>query len=734
MKKLLALFVALVLTMGCALAETAQEGWTCPSCGNVNQGNFCSNCGLAKPEENQDGAFLAALAAWAGSLDLSQSDYKATLNAEGETYTATLRENQTLLEAAVDGLGRLQLDGENGSIVLDVNGQKVVIDVAAFVAMFQEMMAQQATQSQAMQEQAMLLQQLLQQAVAQIIMPSVQYASFDGRVTLHVQFDDMTLQSRLYTFMDGVIKDTDTLQKLLDGFGSYLRMMAPDMPATAQEIQQAWAAMGQPDFSRAPTLTFEGDLMVTPSKGQSEISVNGEINYRGERITCSLEYMPDYDGFSVSAKLVDSNPYTGVQSCTLQADLHNSQLTGTLLIAGETNIAYRLNAYTQDEEAHAVLTSRSSGSGDNWDLNLDGSVNSQVGSFTATANLTTYQDSNLSGASRINLATLNGTVWDGGLNATLVSMGTQIDLRVVEGGSFTRASLSVMNQNSNADYVLWIYPQYENGSRLRLEGSQTEYGRITSQWTLDGSAASDRLSLRYDDKLTGGAVAFSAHNTYAGGKTDMGFEYLNTILSAMYYGPSFNAAQIPTSFRVITDGETSDVTFAFFRDTILVQGAVNAVASETGIASIDASIDQTYMGTTIENGSIEAPSVTLHYEPGYAVLSNGEESYTLQKTVDTSKNLEYTITYSGSPDPLVISAALANGALKASMSMQGKELYGLEIAPTAKTVIEPIDTTGAVVINPDTLEEIITQAMMENMYGTGMDYTEDYSEDASPAD
>ena len=31
-------------------APAAQGQWTCPSCGQVNDGNFCPNCGAAKPE------------------------------------------------------------------------------------------------------------------------------------------------------------------------------------------------------------------------------------------------------------------------------------------------------------------------------------------------------------------------------------------------------------------------------------------------------------------------------------------------------------------------------------------------------------------------------------------------------------------------------------------------------------------------------------------------------------
>ena len=48
MRKITALILTLVLCLGCvsALAET----WYCTECGQANSGNFCSNCGAAKPQ------------------------------------------------------------------------------------------------------------------------------------------------------------------------------------------------------------------------------------------------------------------------------------------------------------------------------------------------------------------------------------------------------------------------------------------------------------------------------------------------------------------------------------------------------------------------------------------------------------------------------------------------------------------------------------------------------------
>ena len=42
--------LAIMLVLGTACASTESAVWACPSCGTAgNTGNFCSNCGTARP-------------------------------------------------------------------------------------------------------------------------------------------------------------------------------------------------------------------------------------------------------------------------------------------------------------------------------------------------------------------------------------------------------------------------------------------------------------------------------------------------------------------------------------------------------------------------------------------------------------------------------------------------------------------------------------------------------------
>ncbi len=46
-------FLLAILVVVCMVGNVAfAESWTCPECGTVNDGNFCSNCGTKKPETN----------------------------------------------------------------------------------------------------------------------------------------------------------------------------------------------------------------------------------------------------------------------------------------------------------------------------------------------------------------------------------------------------------------------------------------------------------------------------------------------------------------------------------------------------------------------------------------------------------------------------------------------------------------------------------------------------------
>ena len=43
-------------------SEPASQDWTCPNCGNEASGNFCNNCGTARPAENEPASTLAPTA------------------------------------------------------------------------------------------------------------------------------------------------------------------------------------------------------------------------------------------------------------------------------------------------------------------------------------------------------------------------------------------------------------------------------------------------------------------------------------------------------------------------------------------------------------------------------------------------------------------------------------------------------------------------------------------------
>ena len=47
-RKILALLLAALLALS-GMAALAEEKWTCPDCQAENAGNFCTNCGAARP-------------------------------------------------------------------------------------------------------------------------------------------------------------------------------------------------------------------------------------------------------------------------------------------------------------------------------------------------------------------------------------------------------------------------------------------------------------------------------------------------------------------------------------------------------------------------------------------------------------------------------------------------------------------------------------------------------------
>ncbi len=114
--------------------------WTCPGCGNYSTGNFCSNCGTARPKEDQNniassenedivGTWLATHFTYNGvKIDISNYDMSVTmqLSADGSATIitedgeerGTWTRNENRFTVSTDESGLLSGTIENGEIIL----------------------------------------------------------------------------------------------------------------------------------------------------------------------------------------------------------------------------------------------------------------------------------------------------------------------------------------------------------------------------------------------------------------------------------------------------------------------------------------------------------------------------------------------------------------------------------------------------------------------------------------
>jgi len=118
---ILGILLVICMTANVALAET----WVCPNCGAVNSGNFCSNCGTAKPVTSGSDTisnitFSAqsngdTLVQWSDSSSASSYTVDYTTEDWDVTYTtSSISGQRTIMKYLIPGL-TYQITVSNGS-------------------------------------------------------------------------------------------------------------------------------------------------------------------------------------------------------------------------------------------------------------------------------------------------------------------------------------------------------------------------------------------------------------------------------------------------------------------------------------------------------------------------------------------------------------------------------------------------------------------------------------------
>ena len=303
---------------------------------------------LSAAEESQAPAdFLQALADWAQNLNLDESDYSGSVRwLNSPAYEGTVRKSQGITEIELAGLGKAQVSEKK--IMLDIGGKKYGVDLSKLMEWIQSF---SSGEKKGFAKDLEMLLPWLEKAFKDIILPCVRINySYDGW-SVHIDADDETIRERTYTLIDEMIAERNTLETVLDRYGTYLSKLIPDMPRTFEELEKAWESeKDNPAFS---WMDFNLGADLTYSRSYDGLSVSGRINLSFQRLfgaNLTFELKSNDEGFDVLASLDLSNGRDAAVRSSNKLAIHcaKDKIEGLLKVQDNT---YTLKAEGKTEES-----------------------------------------------------------------------------------------------------------------------------------------------------------------------------------------------------------------------------------------------------------------------------------------------------------------------------------------------------------------------------------------------
>lgn len=231
-----------------------------------------SGISLSAAEEPQVSAdFLQALAAWAQNLNLDESDYAGSVKwLDSPGYQGTVRKNQGITEIELAGLGKVQVS-EN-KLMLDIGGKKFGVDLSKL----KDMVKSYSSGEKGLLKDLEMLRPWLERAFKEIVLPCVKINySLDG-VSIHIDADDEKIMESTYALIDEIMAERNTLETILNHYGSYLARLIPDMPRTFEELEKAWES--EKEHRAFHWRDFNLGADITYSRENGGLSASGRIN------------------------------------------------------------------------------------------------------------------------------------------------------------------------------------------------------------------------------------------------------------------------------------------------------------------------------------------------------------------------------------------------------------------------------------------------------------------------
>lgn len=617
-----------------------------------------------QPAETEGPVFLSALTDWTRQLDLRKSDYRIELEANGEVKTASVRSGRSLTLIDLPGFGTVQfsegkivLKQENGTTVIDLSSLKSLLNVQ--------------NDSAGAPDRELVLS-LISGALQAVIAPSVQMSYGNRGLAYHISIDNQVLLHRLADYISESMQRSD-FRKLAVENGSLLRVLFPDFPDTETELLSWWEKL-EARMNNAPlTAELEMDLYSDSFDFSGEIVCCGTAKYQDDTFDFNLTY---------------SNPDSGF---SLDADIHithrqQERFALSLSILGKGS-DLRLNADVSSGHSLSLVFE---------DSKISGSILTPSGEFEIDGRrnlLDASMDVHIRKRGSVKTIGADFSSRAGRTEMKLYGENSSAACTFSMGNRFLHFSMRKQDRYSQtADYDLLAVKTENDGFKLTLQRTGTD----------DYSAVSSfRCSLLAEDNRTE-----CHYESYGRQGNDITLDYMQQqnadgyeVSSLLKYPGDLSRE---SSFHMISKGKDLSWELSFPQETSVINGEGTAVLDDKGMpVHAQGTFKTVYL---LENRIPETRR--FEYIPGKIVFEDPDAEYTIEKAKETAEELVCEFRRDGELTS-TLTARLSDNDLGRMLSVtfdhSDATPEALRVIPVTKEELQPLDESGATLINAETL-------------------------------
>lgn len=594
-----------------------------------------SGISLSAAEEPQVSAdFLQALAAWAQNLNLDESDYAGSVKwLDSPGYQGTVRKNQGITETELAGLGKVQVS-EN-KLMLDIGGKKFGVDLSKL----KDMVKSYSSGEKGLLKDLEMLRPWLERAFKEIVLPCVKINySLDG-VSIHIDADDEKIMESTYALIDEIMAERNTLETILNHYGSYLARLIPDMPRTFEELEKAWES--EKEHRAFHWRDFNLGADITYSRENGGLSASGRVNlYLQQLFSADLTF---------ELKTTDEG-----------ADF-TASLTGMDGL-GLIHMKYDLEAVYDPAEKSlkaALYQTRDAG--------------------------TSFESRNELGALDVNAGILG---WEGELRLPFGALSMNLNF----GDNYTRLRLEHTGLTQLDSWYLdaWLYYAPKD-YLLKVETNLTDQTRLKSSlYTL--AFREDEIEFSISDKHE---TTHHAKFTYR--RTANGFEAEIEYLNKWERIPVISSRIKPSTLKLVREGNSyrADLDWRLYGMTVL--GATGTLDLDESAAFRKLSIDATLSDPL---GIAKKRDYHLTVIPGAITYADQTETYELRIAENTAEKMVILLTKDDRDELGSLVLTLEDGGtFSGVLTVMGKETGSVVIRPIPKEPIDEITEENALMLH-----------------------------------